>query len=90
MDKYFSSFIGFFPADNPEVCISISFDEPKSGHFGGQIAAPVFKQVGEAIANYLNIREDGNTPEGPVPAMDNRPSRATAAVVPKPEPQTKD
>lgn len=91
VDKYFSSFIGFFPADNPEVCISISFDEPKAGHFGGQIAAPVFKQVAEAIANYLNIRsEDGNTPDTPVPGMDSRPSRATAAVVVKPETQTRD
>jgi cell division protein FtsI/penicillin-binding protein 2 len=91
VDKYFSSFIGFFPADNPEVCISISFDEPKQGHFGGQIAAPVFKQVAEAIANYLNIRpEDGNAPDGPVPASDSRPLRATAAIVVKPETQTKD
>jgi cell division protein FtsI/penicillin-binding protein 2 len=92
VDKFFSSFIGFFPADNPELCISISFDEPKQGHFGGQIAAPVFKEVAEAAANYLNIRpEDGTTPtETPVPSIDNRPSRATAAVVVKPEPQTKD
>lgn len=92
VDKFFSSFIGFFPADNPELCISISFDEPKQGHFGGQIAAPVFKQVAEAAANYLNIRpEDGNAvPEPPVPAMDNKPSRATAAVAVKPEPETKD
>ena len=81
VDKFFSSFIGFFPADNPEICISISLDEPKQGHYGGQVAAPAFKQVAEAVANYLNIRpEDGNVPEGP----------ATAAVAVKPEPQTKD
>jgi cell division protein FtsI/penicillin-binding protein 2 len=91
VDKYFSSFMGFFPADNPEVCISISFDDPKQGHFGGVIAAPVFKQVAEAIANYLNIRpENVTTPEAPMPSIDNRPSRATAAIATKPEPQTKD
>jgi len=56
--KYVSSFIGFFPADNPEVCISIVMDEPKGGHFGGQVAAPVFHQVAEGVANYLNIRRD--------------------------------
>ena len=41
-------------------------DEPKQGYYGGQIAAPVFKQIAEKVANYLNIRpEDG---EGlPVP-----------------------
>ncbi len=56
--KYISSFMGFFPADNPELCISIVLDEPKKGYYGGQIAAPVFKQVAERAANYLNIRPD--------------------------------
>jgi cell division protein FtsI/penicillin-binding protein 2 len=59
-DKFFSSFIGFFPADNPELCISITLDEPKGSHYGGQTAAPIFKQIAERAANYLNIRpEDG-------------------------------
>jgi cell division protein FtsI/penicillin-binding protein 2 len=56
--KYIASFIGFFPGDNPELCISIFFDEPKNGYYGGQAAAPVFKQVAERAANYLNIRPD--------------------------------
>ena len=56
--KFFSSFIGFFPADNPELCISIVMDEPKDGHYGGQTAAPSFKNIAEAAANYLNIKPD--------------------------------
>jgi cell division protein FtsI/penicillin-binding protein 2 len=61
--KYFTSFIGFFPADNPEICISVTMDEPKHGYYGGQIAAPIFKQIAERAANYLNIRpEDGEAP----------------------------
>jgi cell division protein FtsI/penicillin-binding protein 2 len=56
--KYISSFIGFFPADNPELCISIVLDEPKEGYYGGQVAAPVFKQIAERAASYLNIRPD--------------------------------
>jgi cell division protein FtsI/penicillin-binding protein 2 len=56
--KYVASFIGFFPADNPELCISIVMDEPKQGYYGGQIAAPVFRQVAERAAGYLNIRPD--------------------------------
>src|SRR6185503_20622620 len=56
--KFFSSFIGFFPADNPEICISIVLDEPKQGHYGGQTAAPFFKNIAERSANYLNIRPD--------------------------------
>jgi cell division protein FtsI/penicillin-binding protein 2 len=59
-DKYVSSFIGFLPADNPELCISIVMDEPRNGYYGGQTAAPVFKQVAEHAANYLNIHPDIN------------------------------
>lgn len=56
--KYVASFIGFFPADNPELCISIVLDEPKEGFYGGQVCGPVFKEVAERAANYLNIRPD--------------------------------
>ncbi len=56
--KYFSSFIGFFPADNPELCISVVMDEPKQGHYGGQTAAPFFHNIAERAANYLNIAPD--------------------------------
>jgi cell division protein FtsI/penicillin-binding protein 2 len=63
--KYFSSFIGFFPADNPELCISVTMDEPKEGHYGGDTAAPVFKQIAERAASYLNIRPEDNVQ--PVP-----------------------
>lgn len=58
-NKHISSFAGFFPADNPELCISIVLDEPKKyGYYGGLTAAPIFKQVAEKAANYLNIRPD--------------------------------
>ena len=80
--KYFSSFIGFFPADNPELCISVTMDEPKEGHYGGDIAAPVFKQIAERAASYLNIRpEDGGqpVPETPAAAEDARVIRTAAA-----------
>jgi len=67
--KYFASFIGFFPADNPELCISVMMDEPDlhKGYYGGQIAAPIFKQIAERAANYLNIRPEDN-PETPIAA----------------------
>ncbi len=59
LDKYYASFIGFFPADNPEILIYVALDEPKGSlHQGGQAAAPVFKQIAEKTANYLNIRPD--------------------------------
>ena len=62
--KYVSSFIGFFPADNPEVCISVLLEEPdiKKGYYGGQTAAPYFKAIAEQVANYLKIKPDKSDP----------------------------
>ena len=62
--KYVSSFIGFFPADNPEVCISVLLEEPdiKKGYYGGQTAAPYFKAIAEHVANYLKIKPDKSDP----------------------------
>jgi cell division protein FtsI/penicillin-binding protein 2 len=74
--KFFSSFIGFFPADNPELCISVTMDEPKQGYFGGQIAAPVFKQIAERAANYLNIK-----PENAPPVPENLASPGEAQTI---------
>jgi cell division protein FtsI/penicillin-binding protein 2 len=62
-DKYVASFIGFFPADNPQVCISIVMDEPKEGYYGGQVCGPVFREVAERCASYLNIPPDQNLPQ---------------------------
>ena len=81
--KYFSSFIGFFPADEPELCISVVLDEPKDGHYGGKVAAPVFKQIAERAANYLNIRpeekEEPGTGETPLPAEERRTIKTASA-----------
>jgi cell division protein FtsI/penicillin-binding protein 2 len=64
--KYVSSFIGFFPADNPELCISVVMDEPKEGYYGGKVCGPVFHEIAERCASYLNIPPDAalvtNTP----------------------------
>ena len=56
--KFIASFIGFFPADNPELCISIVMDEPKEGYYGGQVCGPVFKKIAERCASYLNLPPD--------------------------------
>jgi cell division protein FtsI/penicillin-binding protein 2 len=60
--KYVASFIGFFPADNPQVCISIVMDEPKEGYYGGQVCGPVFKEIAERCASYLNVPPDSQAP----------------------------
>jgi cell division protein FtsI/penicillin-binding protein 2 len=59
-DQFVVSFIGFFPADNPQVCISIVMDSPKEGGkaFGGALCGPVFHEVAERCASYLNVPPD--------------------------------
>lgn len=58
-DKYFSSFLGFFPADQPELCIAVFIDEPPKGdHFGGAAAGPIFKAIAVRAANYLNLKPE--------------------------------
>lgn len=54
-NRHYSSFIGFFPADDPQLCISVVFDEPKKGYYGSETGAPVFQRVAERAANYLAI-----------------------------------
>ena len=82
--KFISSFIGFFPADNPELCISVVLDEPKGQHFGGLTAAPVFHEVAERAANYLNIKPDEkpsiavNSSGGTINLPDARTTRLVA------------
>lgn len=58
--RYESSFIGFFPADNPQLCISIVMDQPREGYYGGVVCGPVFREVAEGCASYLNIPPDEN------------------------------
>lgn len=58
-EKVRTSFMGFFPADNPQVAILVILDEPQRDKWGGVASAPVFKKISEQILNCFktNIRE---------------------------------
>jgi cell division protein FtsI/penicillin-binding protein 2 len=67
-DKFVISFIGFFPADDPQICISIVMDAPREGGraFGGALCGPIFKKIADGCASYLNIPPDENlSPQNP-------------------------
>ena len=51
--KYIASFIGFAPADNPQVIALAIIHNPKGVYYGGTIAAPVIRQLFENILPYL-------------------------------------
>ncbi len=43
--NYMSSFIGFFPADNPEIALLVLLDSPQGAYYGGATAAPIFRNI---------------------------------------------
>lgn len=54
--RYISSFIGFAPADNPQIIAICIIDEPKGVYYGGTIAAPVIRELYENVLPYLSIQ----------------------------------
>ncbi len=55
--KYIGSYIGFAPADDPQVIAICMIDEPEGIYYGGTIAAPVIRSLYENILPYLNIKK---------------------------------
>jgi cell division protein FtsI (penicillin-binding protein 3) len=57
--KYVASFVGYAPASNPRLIIAVMLDEPSAGkHYGGQVAAPVFKRVMADSLRNLSVPHD--------------------------------
>ncbi len=56
-----ASFIGMAPADAPRLVVAVTLVKPRNGHFGGQVAAPVFKQVMISALQTLHIPPTGTT-----------------------------
>ena len=56
-NRYISSFIGFAPADNPQVLAMVVIHDPQGIYYGGTIAAPVVKDIFENILPYLGIEK---------------------------------
>ena len=62
-NKYISSFLGFAPADDPEVIALITIDEPEGIYYGGTIAAPVVADIFDNILPYLGIEKEETATE---------------------------
>jgi cell division protein FtsI (penicillin-binding protein 3) len=90
-----ASFIGIVPAEQPRLVILVVVDTPRTGVYGGQIAAPVFQAIAKQSLAYLGV--EGEKPKlGVTPAILPAPStesvresplRQTVAVK-TPEPQS--
>lgn len=73
--KYIGSFVGFAPVSNPAVVIIVVIDEPQGAYHGGDVAAPVFREIAEQILPDLSVSPDIQV-KSPVPqiAQTSKPS----------------
>jgi cell division protein FtsI (penicillin-binding protein 3) len=66
--KYVASFVGFAPASNPRIIIAVMIDEPNNGHYGGDVAAPVFSAVAANALRAMNVSPDSSVTDIIIPA----------------------
>ena len=76
--KYVGSFVGFAPVSNPQVAIIVVIDEPMGAYHGGDVAAPVFREVAEQILPALGVEPDIETKSMPqlIAQVNDNPERA--------------
>jgi len=63
--KYIGSFVGFAPVSNPQVVIIVVIDEPAGAYHGGDVAAPVFREIAEQILPAMGVMPDVETQSMP-------------------------
>jgi cell division protein FtsI/penicillin-binding protein 2 len=79
--RYVSSFIGFFPADSPRFVLAVSIDEPAGMHYGGEVAAPVFRRIATAVLGPGREFEGLRTVAAPVAPEEPRAGRTAVPDV---------
>ena len=63
--KHVASFVGFAPVENPAVVIVVVIDEPVGAYHGGDVAAPLFREIAEQILPDLNVAPDTELKSAP-------------------------
>ena len=63
VSKYYGSFVGFVPAENPAFVLLVTLDEPKGHYYGGLVAGPAWKAIAERTLKYLDIKPNVPLPE---------------------------
>src|SRR5438128_1283287 len=63
--KFIGSFVGFAPVSNPALVIIVVIDEPQGSYHGGDVAAPVFREIAEQVLPELNVTPDTELKSAP-------------------------
>ena len=69
---YFTSFVGFAPADDPEYLTLVLVDDPQTTYWGEVVAAPAFQEVMSFTLSYMNVPPDRKDTDGPTTAQHAR------------------
>jgi cell division protein FtsI (penicillin-binding protein 3) len=79
--KYIGSFVGFAPVSNPQVVVIVVMDEPAGAYHGGDVAAPVFREIAEQILPALGVLPDIETKSVPqlIANLNEDPEKAARA-----------
>ena len=80
-DRFTASFVGFVPVERPRLVIGVVLDEPMIGHYGGDLAGPVFRRVAEASLRYLGVTPNGNPQKLAHVTRDGDPADVTLAAM---------
>jgi cell division protein FtsI (penicillin-binding protein 3) len=56
--QFVASFVGFAPADDPQLLVAVVVDDPKGDYYGGTVAAPAFGEIAKFALPYLGIPPD--------------------------------
>ncbi|MBA4699268.1 MAG: peptidoglycan glycosyltransferase [Ruminococcus sp.] len=75
-NKYISSFIGFAPAENPQVLGMVVIHNPQGVYYGGTIAAPVMKNIFDNVLPYLGIEKTETVGEENTETVDKEKTEA--------------
>lgn len=68
--RYIASFVGFAPAEDPQLTVLVVLDDPRGAYYGGEIAAPVAGEIFAQVLRYLNIAPNVST----IPLMPKQPA----------------
>jgi cell division protein FtsI (penicillin-binding protein 3) len=80
--RHFASFLGFFPADKPQYGMLFMLDDPAGDVTGGDVAAPLFKKIGDAILRYrANVAADQREPDLKLSLRDWPSSESSEAAI---------
>jgi cell division protein FtsI (penicillin-binding protein 3) len=80
-DEYVAVFAGFLPSEAPRAVLVVAIDDPEGEHTGGQVAAPVFAEIGAATMRALGVVPSDNVAVAAPPLAPAAPTAAPAEDV---------